>query len=204
MARYEELYSGPIKTAISLPDRAAEHFDHIARTYGMTRSEFYRRAAERYAHELADADLTAQINDAIDAVGQSGEGTTEFRRAANAPPDRCLGRVVIQRAEVCWVGEPKGSAPATRRPAVVVQSNQYNQSRIANVVVLPITSNTDLARHPGNVFVPAMASGLPKDSVVNVSQPMTVDRADIDPTGTALPASLMDAVVVGLRRVLDL
>lgn len=113
---------------------------------------------------------------------------------------------MIRRSEVCWVdfGEPKVSAPARRRPAVVVQSDQYNKSRIATVVVVPITSNTALARHPGNVFLPALASGLPKDSVVNVSQPMTVDRADIDSTGCVLPANLMDAVDAGLRRVVDL
>lgn len=114
--------------------------------------------------------------------------------------------MVIRRGEVCWVdfGEPKGSAPAKRRPAVVVQSDQYNRSRIATVVVLPITSNTALAGHPGNVFVPALASGLPRDSVVNVSQPMTVDRRDIDPAGVTLPENLMEAVDAGLRRVVDL
>lgn len=73
-----------MKTAISLPDHAAGRFDHIAQKHGMTRSEFYRRAAERYADELAGADLTAQIDDAIDAAGQPGEETAEFRRAANA------------------------------------------------------------------------------------------------------------------------
>lgn len=101
-------------------------------------------------------------------------------------------------------GEPRGSAPAKRRPAVVVQSDQYNQSRIATVVVLPISSNTVLARHPGNVFLPDLASGLPRDSVVNVSQPMTVDRTDMDMTGTILPGNLMDAVDAGLRRVVGL
>ncbi|AEG44620.1 type II toxin-antitoxin system PemK/MazF family toxin [Isoptericola variabilis] len=114
--------------------------------------------------------------------------------------------MVIRRGEICWVdfGEPLGSAPAKRRPAVVVQSEQYNRSRISTVVVLPITSNTALARHPGNVFLPALASGLPKDSVVNVSQPMTVDRADIEATGVMLPGNLMEAVEAGLRRVIDL
>ena len=113
---------------------------------------------------------------------------------------------MIQRGEVCWVdfGEPRGSAPAKRRPAVVVQSDQYNESRVATVVVLPISSNTVLARHPGNVFLPDLASGLPRDSVVNVSHPMTVDRTDIDPTGTILPGNLMDAVDAGLRRVVGL
>lgn len=73
-----------MKTAISLTDHAAERFDRIARRHGMTRSEFYRRAAEQYADELADADLTGQIDDAIDAVGQPGEETAELRHAANA------------------------------------------------------------------------------------------------------------------------
>jgi predicted DNA-binding protein len=73
-----------MKTAISLPDHAAERFDHIAQKHGMTRSEFYRRAAERYADELAGADLTEQIDDAIDAIGQPGDDTAEIRRAANA------------------------------------------------------------------------------------------------------------------------
>lgn len=73
-----------MKTAISLPDHAAERFDRIAARYGMTRSEFYRRAAERYADELADAGLTAQIDDAIEAVGQPGEDSAKLRRTANA------------------------------------------------------------------------------------------------------------------------
>ena len=73
-----------MKTAISLPDQAALRFDRIAQQYGMSRSEFYRRAAEHYADTLADADLTAQIDDAIEAVGQPGKDSTELRRAANA------------------------------------------------------------------------------------------------------------------------
>lgn len=114
--------------------------------------------------------------------------------------------MVIRRGEVCWVdfGEPRGSAPAKRRPVVIVQSNRYNASRISTVVVLPLTSNTELARHPGNVFVPASASGLPKDSVVNVSQPMTVDRLDLEDTDAMLPEVMMDAVDAGFRRVVDL
>ncbi len=73
-----------MKTAISLPDQAAERFDRIAQRHGMTRSEFYRRAAEHYADELANADLTVQIDDAIDSVGQPGEESAELRRTANA------------------------------------------------------------------------------------------------------------------------
>lgn len=72
-----------MKTAVSLPDQDAERFDRVARRHGMTRSEFYRRAAEQYADQLADAELTAQIDDAIDAVGQPGEASSDLRRAAN-------------------------------------------------------------------------------------------------------------------------
>ncbi|NHN56973.1 type II toxin-antitoxin system PemK/MazF family toxin [Calidifontibacter sp. DB0510] len=114
--------------------------------------------------------------------------------------------MVIRRGQICWVdfGEPKGSAPAKRRPAVIVQSDRYNASRISTVVVLPITSNTALARHPGNVFLPALATGLPKDSVVNVSQPMTVDRSGLDDGESQLPRHLMEAIDAGLRKVIDL
>lgn len=73
-----------MKTAISLPDHASERFDRIAQKHGMTRSEFYRRAAEHYADELAGADLTTQINDAINDVGQPGDETADLRRTANA------------------------------------------------------------------------------------------------------------------------
>lgn len=72
-----------MKTAISLPDHAGARFDRIARRHGMTRSEFYRRAAEQYADELADADLTARIDDAIEAVGQPGDEPASLRRTAN-------------------------------------------------------------------------------------------------------------------------
>lgn len=112
----------------------------------------------------------------------------------------------MRRGAICWIdlGEPRGSAPALLRPAVIVQSDRYNASRIATVVVLPLTSNTMLARHPGNVHIPATASGLQKDSVINVSQPMTVDRADVEITGDQLPEHLMASVDAGLRRVVDL
>lgn len=78
-----------MKTAISLPDHAAARFDRIAQTHGMSRSEFYRRAAEHYAEELTGADLTAQLDAAIEATGQPGQETSELRRAANA---RLTGR----------------------------------------------------------------------------------------------------------------
>ena len=75
---------------------------------------------------------------------------------------------MIIRGGLYWVdlGEPRGSRPAKRRPVVVVQAEAYNASRLSTVVAAVVTSNTSLAPLPGNVFLPAMATGLPKDSVV--------------------------------------
>jgi mRNA interferase MazF len=111
---------------------------------------------------------------------------------------------VIRRSSVCRadLGEPRGSRPAKRRP--VIQSDPFNASRLATVVAAVITSNTALATVPGNVFVPAAASGLPRDSVVNVTAIVTLDKSDLDDETGQLPASLMDEVDRGLRRVLGL
>lgn len=107
----------------------------------------------------------------------------------------------IHRADL---GEPSGSRPAKRRPVLVVQSDPYNASRIATVLVAVVSSNTDLAAMPGNVFLPAVATGLKRDSVVNVTALATLDKDDLDaPVGT-VPDSMMDDVDSGLRRVLGL
>jgi mRNA interferase MazF len=113
---------------------------------------------------------------------------------------------VTVRGSICWadLGEPRGSRPAKRRPILIIQSGPFNASRLNTTVAAVITSNTALAAMPGNVFLPAVASGLPKDSVVNVTALVTLDKTDLDaPTGH-LPASLMHDVDRGLRRVLGL
>jgi mRNA interferase MazF len=113
---------------------------------------------------------------------------------------------VTRRGDVCWadLGEPHGSKPAKRRPVLVIQADPYNASRLNTRLAAVITSNTGLAAMPGNVFVPATASGLPRDSVVNVTALVTLDKTDLDPAGGHLPASLMHEVDRGLRRVLGL
>jgi mRNA interferase MazF len=113
---------------------------------------------------------------------------------------------VTGRGSICWadLGEAAGSKPAKRRPVLVVQSDPFNTSRLNTTVAAVITSNTALAAMPGNVFLPSIASGLPKDSVVNVTALVTLDKTDLDaPTGH-LPTSLMNEVDRGLRRVLGL
>lgn len=114
---------------------------------------------------------------------------------------------MVTRGDVHWsdLGEPSGSAPAKRRPVLILQSDDYNRSRLATTVVVVLTSNTMLAAMPGNVFVPTVATGLPKDSVANVTALLTVDRRDLDPHPVGhLPDHLMNAVEHGVTRVLGL
>jgi mRNA interferase MazF len=114
--------------------------------------------------------------------------------------------VVIRRGELYWVdlGQPSGSRPARRRPVLVVQSDPYNRSRLATALAAVVTSNTDLAGMPGNVFLSAAMTGLPRDSVVNISAIVTVDKADLDERAGEVPTPLMREVDQGLRRVLAL
>jgi mRNA interferase MazF len=113
---------------------------------------------------------------------------------------------VTSRGSICWadLGEVRGSKPAKRRPVLVVQGDSFNASRLNTAIVAVITSNTTLAAMPGNVFLPAVASGLPRDSVVNVTALVTLDKIDLEPPVAHLPTSLMSEVDRGLHRVLGL
>jgi mRNA interferase MazF len=113
--------------------------------------------------------------------------------------------VVIGRAEIYLadLGPPSGSRPAKRRPVLVIQSDPYNASRLATVLAAVITSNTALATMPGNVFLPA-TTGLPRDSVANITALVTLNKTDLTDRIGEVPPSLMHEVDRGLRRVLDL
>lgn len=111
----------------------------------------------------------------------------------------------FRRGEIWWatLPPPKGSSPGFRRPVLVIQSNAFNASRIGTVIVAAITSNTELARAPGNVRMDTTQSRLPKDSVVNVSQLATLDRRILTERVTSLSEELMERVDAGLRLVLS-
>jgi mRNA interferase MazF len=114
---------------------------------------------------------------------------------------------VIRRGDIFWgdLGIPQGSAPGYRRPVVVVQSDAFNRSRIATVLVAVLTSNLDLARAPGNVLLPRSASKLEKDSVINISQILTLDKDQLDPKAVShLPKALLEDLGAGLRLVLGI
>jgi len=113
---------------------------------------------------------------------------------------------VIERGGIYWadLGAPSGSRPAKRRPVMVISAETYNNSRLATVLAVLITSNTDLATMPGNLFMPAAASGLPRDSVVNVTAVVTLNKTDLSEQAGQAPLVLLREIHRGLRHVLDL
>ena len=110
----------------------------------------------------------------------------------------------MRRGEIWWasLGEPEGSAPGYRRPVLIVQSDEFNTSRISTVIVVVLTSNTALAQAPGNVLIKARHAGLAKDSVVNVSQVITVDKQCLTEKVKKLASATMAEIDNGLRLVL--
>ncbi len=88
---------------------------------------------------------------------------------------------MINQGDIFWIefGEPSGSTPGYRHPHVVIQNNIFNRSRINTVVVCALTSNFKRAKAPGNVLLSKGEANLPKRSVVNISQIVTVDKSDL-------------------------
>lgn len=112
----------------------------------------------------------------------------------------------LQRGDVWWaeLPEPHRSEPGYRRPVLIVQADAFNLSRIQTVIVAAITSNLALGDAPGNVVLPARSTGLTRDSVVNVSQLLTIDRAFLTEQAGRVPARIQKSVDEGLRTVLQL
>jgi mRNA interferase MazF len=112
----------------------------------------------------------------------------------------------LARGDVWWADlpDPQGSEPGYRRPLLIVQNDLFNRSRLRTVLVVVLTGNIRLVDAPGNVLVPAKASGLPRDSVANVSQVITIDRNALTDRVGRLPGTLIDQVANGLRLALAL
>lgn len=112
--------------------------------------------------------------------------------------------MVISQGDVWWadLAEPTGAEPGFRRPVVVVQCDAFNRSRIATVVCVLLTGNLRLADAPGNVAVSVEMTGLPNDSVANVSQILALDKRTLTERVGALPDSKLDLVLFGIDVVL--
>ena len=113
---------------------------------------------------------------------------------------------MITRGQIYWVdlGERDGSKPAKDRPVAIIQSAPYNQSGLATVLAVVLTKKQRLASLPGNLFLPKEATGLPVDSVANVTALVTLNKDECRQVVGTVPAHLMRSLDEGLRRVLAL
>ena len=113
--------------------------------------------------------------------------------------------MVIRQGDIYWValGEPEGSEPGYHRPHVVIQNNLFNRSQIATVVVCPLTTQVKWAESPGNVLLAEGEAGLSRQSVVNVSQPITINKAQLEEYIGTLDGSGVWRVLAGIYLVID-
>jgi len=112
--------------------------------------------------------------------------------------------MVMLRGEIWWASlqAPQGSGPGYRRPVLIVQADEFNRSKINTVIAAVITSNLALAAAPGNVRLGPRSSGLPKESVVNVSQLITIDKRFLTELIHSIDTRARQEVDAGLRAVL--
>jgi mRNA interferase MazF len=112
--------------------------------------------------------------------------------------------VVISQGEIWWADlpAPTGSGPGFRRPVVVVQSDALNQSRISTAICVPLTSNLKWALAPGNVSLSARVTGLPKDSVANVSQIISLNKSLLSERVSKLAPHKLELLFSGIDLVL--
>ncbi len=112
----------------------------------------------------------------------------------------------MYRGEIWWADlpHPAGSEPGFRRPVLIVQADSSLQTLISTVITIALTSNTQLAKQPGNVLLPKSTTGLSKDSVANVSQILTLDKKILIERIGFIQESLQMEVDGGLRMILYL
>ena len=112
--------------------------------------------------------------------------------------------MVVAQGDVVWADlpPPVGSGPGYRRPVVVVQGDALNRSRIATVVCVPLTTNMRWADAPGNVLLSSGATGLPQDSVANVSAIVALDRECLTERVGRLSRARLEALLSGIDVVL--
>ena len=113
--------------------------------------------------------------------------------------------MVMERGEIYWVnfGVPIGSEPGYRIPAVVLQSNTFNQTRIKTTICAILTSNLELLEAPGNILIEKTISGLPKDSVLNISQIYAVDKGSVEERIGRIPDRYIARMDSSIRLIMD-
>jgi len=114
--------------------------------------------------------------------------------------------MVVNKGEVWWASleEPRGSEPGYRRPVVIISSNEFNKSKIQTIIVAAITSNLYLAEAPGNFKLTKKCSGLNRDSVVNVTQLLTLDKSFLTEKTGKLNNKQNQLLTYGLQLALNI
>ena len=193
-------YTFGIKTAISIPDKVFAEAERLSRRLKKSRSQVYTEAVTEYIARHDPEAVTEAMNRVCEAVD------TYPDPAIAAAARRTLEdvRMVVAQGQVYWANlpDPTGSGPGFRRPVLVVQGDALNRSRIRSVVCVPLTSNLRWAEAPGNVLLPARATGLPKDSVANVSQIITLDRELLTEEVGKLSKRQLELILTGIDIVL--
>jgi mRNA interferase MazF len=112
--------------------------------------------------------------------------------------------MVVAQGDVWWadLGTPTGSEPGLRRPVVLVQGDALNRSRLATVGCVPLTSNLRWADAPGNTILTARVTGLPKDSVANASQVVTLDKTVLTERVGKVPRAKLELILAGIDVIL--
>jgi mRNA interferase MazF len=113
--------------------------------------------------------------------------------------------MVIRQGDIYWIelDEPEGSGPGYKHPHVIVQNNLFNSSKIKTALVCPLTTNLKRASAPGNVLLDKKESNLPRQSVVNVSQVFTVDKAQLDEYVGTVSSKRLTEILNGIKLVLE-
>lgn len=112
---------------------------------------------------------------------------------------------MINQGDIFWIemGEPEGSGPGERHPHIVIQNNLYNHSKISTTIVCPLTSNLERAKSPGNVLIDRKESGLPKQSVANVSQITVIDKSFLEDYAGNVSARSVANILNGVNLLLQ-
>ena len=111
----------------------------------------------------------------------------------------------IKQGEIYWVdlGIPEGSEPGYKRPFLIIQNNIFNESKINTVIICALTSNLKRAKSPGNVLLKKKNANLSKDSVINISQILTIDKSDLLEKIGTISEKKLNEVLDGLKLIFD-
>ncbi len=192
-----------MKTAISLPDDLFRSADSLAERLGVSRSQLFATAVAEFLAKHQARKVTEQLNA---VYARPAQPPRSWARPPSRPAPYPEIRGSRTGGSIWWADlpEPRGSEPGFRRPVLIVSADAYNRSRLQTVLAVVLTSNLSLVAAPGNTLIPARASGLPKDSVANVTQLLTLDRDFLRDPAAKLAPKLMHQVDAGLRLALAL